>query len=210
MHVILFVAVMFLLKPLINRKTVTVLLLVVGLLIVRESRSLKRIYQFELNEKEKTYSIELYKGKSENVVIPSKYKNKRITIIGTFAFNDEHETLVRIKKVKIPNTIKRIEACAFTYNHLEEIEIPESVVFIGNSAFERNYLKNIDIPNSVKTIEAYAFDGNKLKKVEIPDSVEFIGKDAFVNNKNLVIYGNLGSEAERYAKSEGISFKELK
>ena len=209
-HVILFVAVIFILKPFINRKTVSILILVVILLVIRESISLERIYQFELNEKEKTYSIYFYRGKSENVEIPSKYKKKKVTTIGRYAFFNETKRFVRIKKVKVPNTIKTIEEGAFYANRLEEIIIPDSVVFIDYEAFYLNRLKNIKIGSAVTRIGEDAFSENDLKKVIIPNSVKSIGKDAFAGNEGLIIYGSLGSEAERYAKSEGISFKELK
>lgn len=61
------------------------------------------------------------------------------------------------------------------------VEIPESVIIIGNSAFKKcEYITSLVIPNSVKTIEKLAFYGCKnLETVEIPDSVETIGAYAF-------------------------------
>ena len=68
--------------------------------------------------------------------------------------------------------------------------IPDSVTLIGNSAFQACY---------------------GLTSVTIPDSVIFIGWGAFKpdngwGNLAVKIYGKAGSEAEIYAKNEGLSF----
>lgn len=71
--------------------------------------------------------------------------------------------------------------------------------------------KSTKIPASVTGIGNMAFSGcSGLTGIEIPASVTFIGVDAFSGcSENLIIYGISGSEAERYAASEGIMFKEV-
>lgn len=63
----------------------------------------------------------------------------------------------------------------------EEIEIPDTVVSIGERVFaDKSYLKKIIIPGSVKSIGSSAFVGcNGLTEVTIPGSVESIGDSAF-------------------------------
>ncbi|MBQ4143359.1 MAG: leucine-rich repeat domain-containing protein, partial [Thermoguttaceae bacterium] len=70
-------------------------------------------------------------------------------------------------------------------------------------------LTSVTIPNSVTSIGNYAFFLCKsLTSVTIPESVTSIGNSAFIGcSKDLVIYGKAGSEAERYAKENGIKFK---
>lgn len=148
-------------------------------------------FEFELNEGNNYYKIKNYNGDALRIKIPNEYNGKSVEIIGERAFSHarrSHKWGTEIKKIEIPSSILKIEDFAFDGNNLNKVELPNNLEYIGIAAFASNNLRMIIIPTNVK----------------------FIDKSAFVNNKNLVIYGNLGSEAERYAKSEGISFKELK
>ena len=66
--------------------------------------------------------------------------------------------------------------------NLANVQIPDSVVDIGDSSFQFNNLTNIQIPNSVVSIGARAFGYNNLTNIQIPNSVTFIGRYAFRNN----------------------------
>ncbi|MEG1822835.1 MAG: leucine-rich repeat protein [Clostridiales bacterium] len=137
-------------------------------------------------------------------------------------------------KYDIPKGVTIIKDSAFNMcDSLISITIPESVTTIGGTAFGRcDSLKSITIPKSVTGIGAYAFDRCKgltsvtiakdvtgiggeaaffscgnLKSITIPDSVTKIGKDVFMRCPKVVIYGNSGSTAESYAKSNKILFK---
>ena len=86
------------------------------------------------------------------------------------------------------------------------VEIPNSMINIGNSAFEGcSSLTNIEIPNSVTNIGNNAFEGcSSLTNIEIPNSVTSIGKDAFDGCKALKynLYDNglyLGNKENPYA-----------
>lgn len=71
--------------------------------------------------------------------------------------------------------------------------------------------KNTKIPTSVTGIGKRAFFGcSGLTGIKIPASVTSISASAFSGcSENLIIYGVSGSEAERYAASNGIMFKEV-
>lgn len=64
-----------------------------------------------------------------------------------------------------------------------KIEIPSSVMVIGESAFLYCYdLEEVEIPNSVRKICRNAFScSRRLKKIKIPSSVKVIEEGAFYN-----------------------------
>ncbi len=91
-------------------------------------------------------------------------------------------------------------------------KIPTSVTGIGKRAFFGcSGLTGIEIPTNVTFIDRYAFfDCSGLTGIKIPASVTSISASAFSGcSENLIIYGVSGSEAERYAASNGIMFKEV-
>ena len=75
-----------------------------------------------------------------------------------------------------------IESRAFEFsNQMTSIDIPNSVVYIGDYAFGScEQLTGITIPNGVKQIGIMTFFGcTKLAYVKIPNSVTRIGREAF-------------------------------
>lgn len=84
-----------------------------------------------------------------------------------------------------------------------------SVTAIGDYAFLGSIdLKQIIIPNSVTKIGYGAFGYCQgLEKITIPDSVTQIGLDVFYEcSDDLVICGNAGSYAEKYAAANALTF----
>lgn len=66
------------------------------------------------------------------------------------------------------------------YNGAEvNVNIPNSVTTIGESAFMGLPITSVSIPNSVKIIRDGAFYSTELQKVSIPSSVQEIGGCAF-------------------------------
>lgn len=108
-----------------------------------------------------------------------------VTKIGACAFWD-----CKIKSIKIPSGVKRIEKNTFmgsSNGSLEAVELPEGLEYIGLNAFCNNpNLKNISIPSTVTTIDKQAFLGDgALESIVIPQSVETIGEKAFFNCTKL-------------------------
>ncbi len=88
------------------------------------------------------------------------------------------------------------------------VVIPEGVKHIGSAFYGCENLSSIELPNSLLTIGDYAFAGCiSLKSIDIPDNVEYIGERAFCNcNKiSMVQIGKkvsyIGSEAFAFCSS---------
>ena len=132
---------------------------------------------------------DVYRESIVNVVI-----EKGITGIGSHAFWFHGN----LKSAMIPNSVKRIESFAFRGTGLREIIIPDSVTFIGFSAFQDcQGLTSVTIPNSVITLDGNVFtDCNNLANVTIGNSVTAIGNSVFLNNWNLTKITNLATEPQ--------------
>ena len=57
-------------------------------------------------------------------------------------------------------------------NELAEIAFPETLEYIGASAFYKNNFETVSFPKSVTKIDMYAFRKNNIHKVEVANSVD--------------------------------------
>ena len=90
-----------------------------------------------------------------------------------------------------------------------KITLQTTLTSIGEYAFSNwTNAEYITLTNGFTRIENRAFYGcTTLKKVTIPNSKTSIGNEAFAGCKNLTIYGNKDSTAEKYANKHGIPFR---
>ena len=139
-----------------------------------------------------------------------------VTEIGLSAFF----RCTSLTSVTIPDSVTSIGVRAFgKCTSLTNIAISDGVTKIGYMAFSGcASLTSITIPDSVTSIGDWAFENcTSLMETVIPKSVTEIGYEAFgyyydsIENKyktidGFTIYGNKGSEAERYANENGFKF----
>lgn len=129
-----------------------------------------------------------------------------IVEIGNYSFAN----LEGLKMMILPYGLRTIGGYSFTGTiNLADIQIPDTVVEIGDQAFYRSGLTNISIPKSVmdigtqafagmgnlttvvfegdpSSIPAYAFsDCDKLESISIPEKTSLIGNSAFANCSSL-------------------------
>lgn len=85
------------------------------------------------------------------------------------------------KKIILPAFCERIDELALAYMvRLEEVVMPDTVTYIGPSAFEGDtHLKRVNISKSLKKIPDYAFKNTALEALTLPDGLEEIGNEAF-------------------------------
>lgn len=121
----------------------------------------------------------IYRG---DIVIPDRFvhngKNYKVTCIGEGAFKalvQNYELVSLVSSVKMPNTIDTIRNWAFSgCVHLISIDIPNSVKYIGDSAFAGSGLTSVTIPNHACSWGSGVFSGTCLSSVVIPKSMEKI------------------------------------
>ena len=148
-----------------------------------------------------TLSLFKYNGDDTDVTVPSENEGKKVTAVSSFAFEGKSEIL----SVTLPDGITTVESCAFaTCTALEEINLPESAVFISKESFEDTAwysampdgfvtvngtlleykgigedVSSVQIPDGTVRIGDRAFYGLSIKSVTIPESVTSVGERAF-------------------------------
>lgn len=113
---------------------------------------------FEFQPYEYGYAITKYNGNDENVIIPSKYKNKDVIALGTdIVSKDVFDNQNRIKNIVLPNTIKKISKGVFTNcNSLINLSIPSLDFYFGEFFEKTTFLCNdTEKIEPAETIEEY-------------------------------------------------------
>ena len=140
--------------------------------------------EYELSEDGKHYIVVGFGDFSgTDLIIPKRYKGKKVREIGDCAFRQSN-----LERVVIPNSIEKIGRAAFAYCiNLESVTLSKRLSIIKESAFEGcEALMSITIPKSVKTIANLAFCCcYGLTQITIPEGVEVIGSDVFHSCRNL-------------------------
>ena len=131
-----------------------------------------------------TLEIVGYYGSDTRIKIPSEINGKKVTSIGSSAFQNGS----RLDNVTIPNGITSIGDYSFANcSGITSVEIPAGVTSIGKGAFEDcSSLVYLGLQKGITSIGEYAFGNcSALRAIEIPDSVISIGEDAFWGCTNL-------------------------
>ena len=109
----------------------------------------------------------------EKTIIPSN-----VETIGVYAFYS-----TKIKKIKLPENLKRIDEKAFGYcRSLSKVKLPNSLQYIGDGAFDScKKLKSVNLPKNLKIICARAFQhcSSLSNDVFIPKDAVLIGEECF-------------------------------
>ena len=162
------------------------------------------VYDGEGNIEERYYRI---KG-SGNVVIPTTFRNKPVTRIDNYAFQNcllysivipDSVTYIGkgafkgckyLKNVVIGDGVRIINSSTFQdCKTLSNVSLGKSISTIGENSFKNCIaLYNLELPNSVTQIDANAFNGcTSLENLDLGKSVKTIGNSAFSGCKALKI-----------------------
>ena len=108
--------------------------------------------------------------------IPAQVENVPVIEIHSEAFQN-HENL---KSVEIPETVVSIGNSAFYNSALESVNLPEGLTELGASAFMDTNLTEMKIPDTITELNGGMFyNCQKLKSVTLPANLETIGANAF-------------------------------
>ena len=123
-----------------------------------------------------------YQGTEESFILPDRVGYMRVIAIGAGAVSNAR--------------------------NLRSFSVPSGCVCVGDHAFfQCTQLTDVILPDTLQSIGTYAFAGcRSLQSIRVPSTIRQIGKDAFQGCKDLVIQGEAGSVAHRYADAHGIPF----
>jgi len=133
----------------------------------------------------------------KEIIIPETLDGKTIKGIG----DSEDFGHQGITSVELPSTLISIGDFAFTENSISSIDIPDGVKYIGEFAFSDNKLAQLTIPVSVDSIRKSAFIENEIESVNLPTSIKYIGPATFNDNK-IATVNSESSNGLFYARTE--------
>ena len=114
----------------------------------------------------------------ENVILKSLtfQENSTCEYIGEYAFSNSNLT-----SVAIPDSVLSVGQYAFNYcTQLQEVTLPHGLKSIAEGMFAYCYeLQLLTMPDSVTDIGAYSFTNTALVQIQLPDSTVSIGDNAF-------------------------------
>lgn len=155
---------------------------------------------FALNEDGNSYSLSKGDYTDAEIIIPSTYNGKPVTIIEQEAFRG----CIGLTSIVIPDSVIGYGGYSFYYGceNLASIIVDENNPILSSQdgiLYSKNKEKIICVPktvsgemvisNGVKKIDWYAFSYcRKLTSLIIPNSVTSIGSGAFEGCKSLTIY----------------------
>jgi len=118
-----------------------------------------------------------YKGKDNDVVIPSEIDGKKVTQLGDFAFSS-----CNCESIVIPDSITTFGQNVF-YNskNLKSVKLPDNITTITYGMFDScESLTDIELPDNLTTIEKRGFIYcSSLETIKFPEGLKSIGESAF-------------------------------
>lgn len=139
-----------------------------------------------------TASLLRYYSKERTYTIPNEVNGHRVVEI----FDDAFYHRLRLDSVELPNSIVRIGNGAFQDSGIKFIDLPKGLQEIGRDAFSScSYLKKIVIPSTVKKMgtcmyldESVFFLANPKLKIYVERGCDIKSWNKGWNQKNLVFF----------------------
>ncbi len=117
-----------------------------------------------------------YNGTDNKLVIPEKYKELPVTVIGREFMSTDSQ----VREIEVNNPDTRLEFRAFYSAHAKKITFPEGMTEVGDHAFSYSYFEEIVLPSTVEKIGRRAFARcYSLESLTLPAGLKEIGIGAF-------------------------------
>lgn len=111
------------------------------------------------------------------------YDKEKVRIISVI---EDINTITRNEPMQIVSSVRIIGRYSFyEISYGGPVILPESVLYIGESAFEHTIISEIRLGCEVVEIGSNAFAWSYIKSVQFPDSIKYIGESAFEHCYNL-------------------------
>lgn len=123
--------------------------------------------------------ITSYHGKQKNtIIIPEEIEGYPVISIGKAVFEK-----MPLTHIILPKSLRAIYDDAFNgCRLLKQIELPENLVYLGESCFYGCGIESITIPCSTKELPNFSFAHcDQLKSVNLNEGLKTIGNNAFLN-----------------------------
>ena len=131
-----------------------------------------------------------------------------VTHIGEHAF----DSFGKLQSVQLPDSLLEIGTTAFYGCGLQTLQLPEELAYIGSFAFGGNALTEVTLPEGLRYVDRGAFEGmESLQSVTIGPATRlslYTVSPVFANT-NVTIHGYTNSAAEDYARINGHEFQSV-
>ncbi|GAA6153795.1 leucine-rich repeat domain-containing protein [Pseudoteredinibacter isoporae] len=120
-----------------------------------------------------------------NLTIPDTLASdpgKPVVEIADDAFNAFGASSGILNTINLPSSLVTIGNQAFRDNNLTSVNLPSGVTTIGDNAFRGNNLNSVNLPNGLLNIGLDGFRENNLTSINLPNTLTSIGTRAFINN----------------------------
>ena len=122
-----------------------------------------------------------YYGAEHSLRIPDGVRS----VFSLYTGNNS-EILSKIHEVELPESLEKIEESAFEkFKSLSALRIPSGVRIIGKNAFSGAGLSSVELNEGLEEIGAFAFQRTLLESVHIPRGVKSVGNKAFLDCNHL-------------------------
>ena len=146
---------------------------------IQTSEDGKWEYSIEENNKVKITRI-IVNNEERELIIPSRIDGYEVKEVS----NQNYGELNNITSLIISEGIESIENLSL--EKLSYVSLPDTLKIIGGASFAGcKDLENINIPDNVEEIRESAFAETRISRIEIPEKVKKIGNRAFSNCENL-------------------------
>jgi len=158
-----------------------VTLFVFSLITIGCSENSDPITDFEYKAISGGVEITRYIGTSIKINIPSKIEGEPVISIGNNAFQN-----CGLMEVDIPKSVLSIGNHSFADNSgLKSVSLPVGLLNIGDGAFAGTGITDIKLPNSLISIGMFAFSTSSLMSIDIPENIKNIETGVFYDCSDL-------------------------